>query len=81
MEHVSEIAYSGTTVGALFGAAILRKPLEEARLTVVLATAYCEVGITVRLGADLTDEACWYLFYEVVIVATNVVSLGSLTSG
>ena len=72
MKHVIEITCrtGGTTVGTLFDATIFRKSLLKTGLTVVLATAYCEMGITVGLRADLTDEACWYFFHEVLIVAT-----------
>ena len=43
MEHVGEISPLGTTVGALFGTAILRKPLEKAGMTVVLSNDHSKL--------------------------------------
>ena len=72
MNDVAKLFPFGTAVRTAFpNSEVFAEPFVQARSTVVLTTAYDQMGISKRFSAYLTDEAFGNFVDKIVIVATQ----------
>ena len=73
MNDVAKLFPFGTAVRTAFpnSEVFAAEPFVQARSTVVLTTAYDQMGISKRFSAYLTDEAFGNFVDKIVIVATT----------